>query len=166
MTVFEENIEDASIWNVLSHISRNTHCKSSPCLSNRFKTSHSRHLVKGKSSYILHSSLKQHDLRSIMRSCAEILNLAFDLSSSLTENITSTVKTCTCILMWDFLVYQILSKVSSTKFQENPPGGSCFTPWGQWDGQAEKTRIIVAFCNYVANSPKKWTKPHNNIEGQ
>jgi hypothetical protein len=166
MTIFEENIGDASIWHVPSYISRNTHCKFSPYLSNRFKISHIRHLVNGTSSYILHSSLKQHDLHSIMRSYAEILNLVFDLSSYLTENINSTVKTYTCILTWDSLNYQSLSTVSSTKFQENRPGGSCFTPWGQWDGQAEMTRIIVAFCNYVANSPKKGTTTHNRIEGQ
>ena len=81
MTIFEENIEDASIWHVPFHISQNTHCKFSPYLRNRFKISHSQHLVNGTSSYILHSSLKQHELRSIMRNYVEILNLVFDLSS-------------------------------------------------------------------------------------
>ena len=173
MTIFEENIEDANIWHVPSHIARNTHCKFSPYLSNSFKISHSRHLVNGKSSYILHSSLKQHDLRSIMRSYAEILNLVLDISSYLTENIISTAKTCTCILMWGSLIYQIfnkfltnLSKVSSTKFHENPSGGSSFTPWRQWDGQTEMMRIMVAFCNYVANLPKKRTMAHSRIAGQ
>lgn len=135
MTIFEENIEDASILHMPSHISRNTHCTFSPYLSNRYKISHSRHLVNGKSSYILHSSLKQHDLRSIMRSYAEILNLVFDLNSYLTEKIISTVKTCRCILTCGSLIYHIfkktltnLSKVSSTKFHENPPGENCFTP--------------------------------------
>jgi hypothetical protein len=195
ITIFKENIADASIWYVRSHISWNTHCKFSTYLSNGFtsKIIHSRHLINGKSSYILHSSPIQHDLRSIMRSYVDILNLVFDLSSYLKENIISTVKTRTCILMWGSLIYQIfnkllknLSKVSSTKFHENlpggccftpwrnenPPGGSCFTPWRNenppaascftpWrkgDGEAEMTRIIVAFCNYVANSPKERDK--------
>jgi len=42
MTIFGENIEDASIWHVPCHISRNAHCKFSPYLSNRFKIIHSR----------------------------------------------------------------------------------------------------------------------------
>jgi hypothetical protein len=50
MTIFEENIEDASIRHVPSHISQNTHSKFPPYLSNRSKISHSRHLVNGKSS--------------------------------------------------------------------------------------------------------------------
>lgn len=135
ITIFEENTDDASILHVPFHVSRNTHCKFSPYLSNRFKISHSRHLADNKSSYILHSSLKQQYSRQNMRGYAEILNRIFDLSSYLTENILFIVKTCTCILMWDSPIYQILnkfltrlSKVSSTKFHENPPGGSCFTP--------------------------------------
>jgi hypothetical protein len=48
---------------------------------------------------------------------------------------------------------QILEKYSSVKFNENPPGGYRVVSCGRTEGQADMTKLIVAFRNFV-NAPK------------
>ena len=48
---------------------------------------------------------------------------------------------------------QIFEKYSYIKCNENPCGESRVVPCGQTDGQADMTKMIVAFRNF-ANAPK------------
>jgi hypothetical protein len=52
---------------------------------------------------------------------------------------------------------QIFEKYTNIKFHENPFSGSQVVPYGQTDGRAEMTKLIVAFCNF-AKAPKKRIK--------
>jgi hypothetical protein len=48
---------------------------------------------------------------------------------------------------------QIFKKYSNSKFHENPSSGSQVIPCAQMDGQADMTKVVVAFHNF-ANAPK------------
>jgi len=48
---------------------------------------------------------------------------------------------------------RIFEKSSNIKFHENPSSGSGVVPWGQMDGRADTTKLIVAFRSF-ANAPK------------
>jgi len=47
------------------------------------------------------------------------------------------------------LCQQIFEKYSATAFHENPSSGSRVPPYGQTDGQANMTKLIVAFRNFT-----------------
>jgi len=64
----------------------------------------------------------------------------------------------------DFVFGQIFEKHSNIRFQEYPSNGSRVVPCGLTDGQADMTKLIVAFRNF-ANEPKKYYtfRPHYTI---
>jgi hypothetical protein len=51
------------------------------------------------------------------------------------------------------LPWQIFEKYSNIKFNENLSSGSRVVPFGETDGRADMTKLIVAFHNF-ANAPK------------
>jgi len=48
----------------------------------------------------------------------------------------------------------IFEKYSNIKFHENLYNGSRDVPWGQTDGQTDRTKLTVAFRNF-ASAPKR-----------
>ena len=50
----------------------------------------------------------------------------------------------------------VFEKVSYTKFQQNPSGGSRVVPCGRTEGRTDVTKLTVAFCNF-AKAPKNKT---------
>jgi hypothetical protein len=50
---------------------------------------------------------------------------------------------------------QIFEKYSTVEFHENPFTGSRVVPCGRTDGQADMTKLIMAFRNFV-NAPKNF----------
>jgi hypothetical protein len=50
----------------------------------------------------------------------------------------------------------VFEKISYTKFQQNPSGGSRVVPCGWTEGRTDVTKLTVAFCNF-AKAPENKT---------